>query len=249
MSIHRKNLYCRFFLLFFFISPASANDKIAVIIDDLGFHYPNGLRTLQLSGKVASSFLPYTPYAIKLAHKAHQLNKEILLHLPMEALGKKSQEPGILTSTQPFHKFYQTLYGDLFNIPHISGINNHKGSLLTGNRVRMQWLMRELSQLGNIFFIDSYTHFSSVVYQTAKDYGIKTARRDTFLDNVRTHEAIQKQWQKLIDRAKINGSALAIGHPYKQTLDILEKNLPLLKQQNIDLITVKQLIQFQQNRQ
>jgi uncharacterized protein len=249
MMNRRRILHHSFLLLFCFVLPAQSNSKIAIIIDDLGFNYQKGLRTIQLRGNVSCSFLPYTPYGVKLAQKAHQLNKEIILHLPMEAMGKNTNDLGALTTKLPFSIFYKTLYDDLFNIPYISGINNHKGSRLTGNHVRMQWLMRELSQLGNIFFVDSYTHFSSIAYQTAQSYGVNSTRRDIFLDNTKTPEAIQHQWDKLIIIAKEKGQALAIGHPYTETLDILEKNLPLLEQQKIQLITVNQLIKLQQRQQ
>jgi len=46
--------------------------------------------------------------------------------------------------------------------------------------------------------------------------------------------------------AKKNGSAVAIGHPFPETLDVLEEYIPQLKAAGIKLLPVSQLIQQQQ---
>ncbi len=53
--------------------------------------------------------------------------------------------------------------------------------------------------------------------------------RDVFLDDVRTTEAITGQLQQGIALARKQGSAVLIGHPYPQTLEVLERELPRLR--------------------
>ena len=74
-------------LLLCFSPPAPADaPRIAIIIDDLGYHLANGRRAIRLPGPVAYSFLPGAPRARALAEFANELGKEVLLHLPLQAL-------------------------------------------------------------------------------------------------------------------------------------------------------------------
>jgi polysaccharide deacetylase 2 family uncharacterized protein YibQ len=46
-----------------------------------------------------------------------------------------------------------------------------------------------------------------------------------FLDNIRTPQQLEKQFQRLIKFAHRNGFALAIGHPYPETMAYLNQRL------------------------
>jgi polysaccharide deacetylase 2 family uncharacterized protein YibQ len=69
-----------------------------------------------------------------------------------------------------------------------------------------------------------------------------------FLDDERTEEAIFKQLQTAISMAQKQGSVVMIGHPYPQTLAVLERELPKLKAQGIDWIDIKMMISVRGNR-
>ncbi|MNE96285.1 Divergent polysaccharide deacetylase [compost metagenome] len=69
-----------------------------------------------------------------------------------------------------------------------------------------------------------------------------------FLDDVRTTEAIAGQLQQGIALARKQGSAVLIGHPYPQTLEVLERELPRLKAQGIEWIEIRQMIAERSNR-
>ena len=66
--------------------------SIVIIIDDIGDNLSYGLRAVRLPGAVSCAFLPHTVYARRLAIAAHKLNKEVILHLPMES--EDEQSPG-----------------------------------------------------------------------------------------------------------------------------------------------------------
>ena len=69
-----------------------------------------------------------------------------------------------------------------------------------------------------------------------------------FLDDVRTTESISGQLQLGIALARKQGSAVLIGHPYPQTLEVLERTLPQLKGQGIELIRLSQMIAVRSNQ-
>ncbi|WP_162233865.1 divergent polysaccharide deacetylase family protein, partial [Pseudomonas endophytica] len=82
----------------------------------------------------------------------------------------------------------------------------------------------------------------------AQKIGLASVSRDVFLDNVRTEEAITQQLNTAIKHAKAHGSAVMIGHPYPQTLAVLERELPTLKAQGIEWIDIKQMISVRSNQ-
>ncbi|HAJ92283.1 MAG TPA: divergent polysaccharide deacetylase family protein, partial [Gammaproteobacteria bacterium] len=228
--------------------PENGLPAIAIIIDDLGTKRELGKRIVNLPGPVACAFMPYGRYTDALARKAHTQHKEVMLHLPMQAvedapamLGK-----GVLTLDMTRPRFRATLARDLAAVPHISGLNNHMGSLLTRHPGTMAWLMEALVKRGDLFFVDSRTTSATVAEQLALEYGIPNTARNVFLDNVPTRQAVRVQLQKLIAIAKREGTALGIGHPYPGTVAVLAEELGKLEQQGVRLLPVSRLIELQQ---
>ena len=233
--------------LFLFVLTAHAQTephaRISIIIDDLGDQRQAGLRAIQLPGPVTYAFLPNTPYSESLANAAHAQGKEVMLHLPMQAMGSNNLGPGGLTLDMSRKQFHKTLHSSLASVPHVAGINNHMGSLLTRHPGHMQWLMEEIKQLETLFFIDSRTTHHTVATQLAKEYQVPTRQRDVFLDDDPSPEAIAKQFNRLIDKAIKQGSAIGIGHPYDSTLNVLSVMLPQLEQMGIKLVPASQLVE------
>jgi len=215
---------------------------ISIIIDDLGQQLIVGERAVALPGEITYAFLPFTSHATHLAELAHQQNKEVMIHMPMQAIGENNLGKGGLTLDMSQQHFMTTLKENLNAIPHISGINNHMGSLLTQYPGHMGWLMAALSERHDLFFVDSRTTEHTVAYQMASEYKIPSINRNVFLDNIRSEAAISRQFDRLIKLAKRNGTAVAIGHPYAETIAFLEKELPTLEQQGITLIKTSALI-------
>jgi polysaccharide deacetylase 2 family uncharacterized protein YibQ len=92
------------------------------------------------------------------------------------------------------------------------------------------------------------TSETSVAALLASENWIPNRRRDVFLDHDRSPAAIEEQFQRLLQLARQNGSALAIGHPYPETLELLEQELPKLAQSGYRLIPVSELLKLQRKR-
>ena len=231
-------------------APAARPPVIALIIDDLGARAARGRRAIELPGPVAMSFLPGGKHTAELARLAHDRDKEVMLHMPMQALGQKTRHhhAGELMAEMPQPEFLDTLARNIAAVPHVSGINNHRGSLLTQTSSNMAWLMQALFDHGELFFIDSRTTAETVAADMAMAYGVPNASRNVFLDNVATPEAVRRQFRELVDRARRDGSALAIGHPHPATLKVLNEELPRLEEQGLQLVPVARLIERQKER-
>ncbi|GEM_PF-3581742 len=213
---------------------------ISIIIDDIGYSREIGAQLLDLPRPVTLSILPHSPHGAALAQRAQRSGHEIMLHLPMESSIGADSGPGTLASGMSGEQFERTLLDNLRAIPGISGVNNHMGSLLTSRRDAMQQLMDGIAAHGELFFVDSRTAIGTVAEDTARRFGIPSTRRDVFLDNLQEVAAIDRQFDKLLERARRNGYALAIGHPYPETLAVLQRRLPQLR--GIRLIRVDQQI-------
>lgn len=224
------------------LPPPQTKAIISIIIDDLGYRYRNSLRAVHSPYSLTCSFLPHSPFAEKLARQAWLLNKDVMVHLPMEAISGKSIGPGGLYQNMSRQAFEETLIKSIKAIPHATGINNHMGSLLTRNHTAMDWLMRQIAKRNNLFFVDSRTTQKSHAVMHANLNGVMNTGRDIFLDNVVESKSIKHQFNRLIWQAQRRGSALAIGHPHPETLAVLDQELPKLSQMGVKLVPVSQLI-------
>ncbi len=216
----------------------SAAPRVAIIIDDLGNDLEAGRRVARLPAAVTCSFLPATPYGAMLARLAHALDKEVMLHLPMDSIDDRPLGRHGLTVGMTRKQFMASLRHDLDAIPHVIGVNNHMGSLLTQLPENMVWLMAELRRRG-LYFIDSRTTRATVAQDTARSFGIVSGRRDVFLDNVPTVEAVDRQFDKLLAMARRRGRAIAIGHPYPATVEVLERRL---RRPEVEVVPVSALL-------
>ena len=97
-----------------------------------------------------------------------------------------------------------------------------------------------LSRRG-LFFLDSRTTDATVAEATAEQASVRSVSRRVFLDDVATEDAVRAQLDELVRRAREEGDAVAIGHPYPVTLFVLEKDLPELAKRGVRLVRVAEL--------
>lgn len=231
-------------LVAFFIgtAPGHAEKYASIIIDDLGNSRIHSERVLELSGPLTLAILPHTRFAASLATRAHKDGKEVMLHLPLQSVQHHSHTPGTLTLHMTRARFIDQLDANLRSIPHIRGINNHMGSLLTQHPGHMDWLMAELSRRDGLYFIDSRTTRKSVVAAFADKYDIPHMPRDIFLDPDFRPDTIRRQFARFVNRAYETGFAIAIAHPHPRTLQFIQDNLEQLEKNSIKLVVVSELI-------
>ena len=255
----RCSRFLLFSLLLVFTAPGTSSPPvflppeqpiISIIIDDLGDHLERDFSVVELPGPVTLSLLPHTPHARSIAHYAADMGKEVMLHLPMEPMGTENMGPGGLTEQMDRADFTETLLSDIDHLPNIVGINNHMGSKLTRSTKQMRWLMETLEERHpSLFFVDSFTSLHSVAFAVATEYSVPRARRDVFLDHDRDLFSISLQFKRLIAKAKKHGSALAIAHPYPETIEFLSYWLPRLEQKGVKLVPASEFVELRQRRE
>lgn len=216
---------------------------IAIIIDDMGHHQALGQRLVDLDYPLTLAFLPFRRHTDALAQAGYGNGKEIMLHVPMANTRGVALGAGGLEAEMSRPAIGDSLRRSLQSIPHVRGVNNHMGSLLTQKHEMMLPVMAELRRYP-LFFVDSRTIASTVAADVALAQKIPTLSRDVFLDHEQTEAYVHQQFQQLLKVAREKGSAIAIGHPHPVTVAYLEKHLPELDAQGIAIASISALWQL-----
>lgn len=218
--------------------------RAAILIDDLGQDLEAAQDLLSMDAALTFAVLPHLPHSRRIAEAVHRRGREVLLHLPMEPEDPVAHDPGpgALTSGMSREELRAALGRALDAVPHIVGVNNHMGSRLTEVDWVMEVVLRALKERG-LFWVDSLTSPRSQGYRMAKRLGIGAARRQFFLDNEATEEAVRESLEQFAEFAARKGKAIAIGHPHPATRSALRAMLPKLKARDIRIVPVSELLE------
>ncbi|MDO3376942.1 divergent polysaccharide deacetylase family protein [Geoalkalibacter halelectricus] len=217
--------------------------RVAIIVDDLGQDLWSARALLALDLDLTFAVLPDLPYSTRVAQLAYQGGREVIVHVPMEPLDFPAKNPGVdaLLTGLSDEEILRRLQGHLAQIPHAVGANNHMGSRFTQNSAGMRVVMAEMARR-EMFFVDSLTTNGSVVRHAATEFAVPFARRDIFLDNVQDVDKIRQELRRLIQFAQRNGSAIAICHPYRETLEALRLEEQSFARAGVRVVPVSQLL-------
>ena len=231
-----------------FLPPASPAGKkfagkprAAIIMDDMGHSRNAAQAALELPFPVTLAIIPDEEHAEWTARLARQRGREILAHVPMQPLGKANPGARALRTDISDQENLARLRWHLQRVPGAVGVNNHMGSRFTSDAQRMTLVLAELRRHG-LFFVDSRTSGSSAGYRLARHLGLAAAGRDVFLDNERQVGKILGQIDTLIAKAGKQGSAVAICHPYPETLAALRQAAPRFRARGVELVPVRMLL-------
>ncbi len=225
--------------------PAAAPEKLAaIIIDDMG----NSLDVLQdvfdLGIPLTVAILPRSPYALETAQAAHDRDFEVILHLPCESLNHQEVLPPlspIIRSDMGPDEIRALVAESLDSVPFVIGVNNHMGSKLTQDRAAMIPVLDVLKER-RLFFIDSVTAGRSIAYDQARKMGVRSAYRHVFLDSEVGADYSREKLAELFKLAKKNGRAIAIGHPFPETIQALKDSRALARKYGIRLVPASAIV-------
>jgi hypothetical protein len=221
-------------------SPVAARPQLAIVIDDLGNDRAQADSVFRLAYPLTVSVLPHEANSGEIAEEAHRRGYQVMLHLPMaSSAGAKDEaielQPGMASAAVE-----KTVAAMLETVPYAAGVNNHEGSLGTADQKLMDELMPLLHDR-NLFFIDSRTTVATVAETAAHAAGVAAARRNVFLDDEQSVPAIRRQFALAIREAHEKGGALAIGHPHRETLEVLNEMLPEAERQGVRLVFASEI--------
>ncbi len=224
------------------LPPPPSRPRLAVIIDDIGNNH-RYKELVNIGVPITLAVMPSRTFSKEAATYAYRKGAEIILHLPMQPKGYPETDPGkgALLVQMTREQILGMLKKDIETVPHITGVNNHMGSQFTEFHTGMKVVLSDLKERG-LFFIDSKTSLHSKAYTLARSMKVRSAERSVFLDNVQEEAAISRQLTEAVRVAKEMGEAIAIGHPYPSTVAVLEKMLPRLNDEGIELVRASALV-------
>ena len=216
---------------------AGYKPRLVIIIDDVAYkHQADAIKAVNL--KLTPSFFPATSAHPETPVLARRFSF-YMIHLPMQALGgPKGAEIGTLTVDDDYEKIAKKLQSIKRDFPNLKYINNHTGSRFTSDAAAMDRMMRAVRD-ENLIFVDSKTTSPTKVYGAAKKYSMPYIARDVFLDHDGSKAAVRKQLKYAVELAKKRSYAIAIGHPHKNTLEVLQESTKLL--QEVEVVYLKDL--------
>ena len=216
---------------------------IGIIIDDFGYrndHISNGF--LEIPAKLTYAIIPGHDHSQSFSKKAYDAGYEIIVHLPMENIGKTyGEEEYVLMSYFQDDEIKNRIHKAFDHLPESIGLNNHQGSRGTADSRVMTHVANVIKEKKK-FFIDSRTTSNSLAESTMRKYGVPTNKRDIFLDNELDEEKIKAQLMKLADVSERKGIAIGIGHVKPQTLNVLAREIPILQEKGFRFEFVSRLV-------
>jgi len=224
--------------------PPPAGDTAAIIIDDMGNSLEALNEILALNIPLTISVLPFSPYAQETARIAHEHGLEVMLHLPGESLNNTEDyaaEEWMIRSEMSENEIRDLVKKSLETVPYASGVNNHMGSRITQQESVMRPLLETIGE-HRLFFVDSRTTDRSIAYDLAMEMGIPVARRHVFLDSTVGRDFSRQKIVELLRLSQTKGKAVAIGHPFPETLCALRENVELFEKFEVRPVFASQMV-------
>ncbi|MDG1707743.1 MAG: divergent polysaccharide deacetylase family protein, partial [Emcibacteraceae bacterium] len=209
------------------------NDTVILVIDDLGMVKDMTQEMIDMNVPMTLAFLPYandiSPQVNRAYNKGHDC-------IPSEQVGLIK---GL--SSAPANVQMDTIEYNLSQFENYIGINNHMGSKFTEDTDAVNRLLSVI-KTRELLVLDSKTTANSVLETLAEDQQIPVINRDVFLDNTEDEQYIMGQLAVLERMAKRHGNALAIGHPYPETVAALKRWIPTLSAKGITVVPISQKV-------
>jgi polysaccharide deacetylase 2 family uncharacterized protein YibQ len=221
---------------------------LAIIVDDIGPDIAVARRVMALEPPVTLAILPYAAAAPVLSREALEAGREVFVHLPMEPGGLDDPGPWALSRAQDDQAVAERVRWAFARVPGAAGFNNHMGSGFTSDSQAMGRVFAALTGSEALVFVDSLTGPRSIAAASARDAGFPALRRDVFLDTDRDEGAIAARLEDALALAASRGHAIAIGHPYAETLAVLETLAERAEAHGVEIVTVRALAQARGTR-
>lgn len=196
----------------FDIPPAINGAVLVFVFDDAGLNPANVKRYTALPFPVTIAVLPKLSHSRECADITRTSGNEVILHQPMQAVNLKvNPGPGAILPEMSTFEIASVLKENLSEIGPVKGLNNHEGSLITQDVIKIGTVLDVADEAG-IFFLDSRTTAETKAPQAALERGMQIYERDVFIDDVITRRVMLLEIYRGINIANKKGAAIMIGH-------------------------------------
>lgn len=215
------------------IPPAKNGATLVFIIDDGGYDTYNLKLYTSLPFPIAIAVLPKLAHSKDCAAIVRNSGQELMLHQPMQAQNLKlNPGEGAILPDMSLSEVYRQVSENIAEIGPIKGLNNHEGSLITCDVMKIGAVLDAVLDNG-IFFVDSRTSAQTKAPQAALERDMKILERDVFIDDIISKDEMLSQIYRGLGIANKNGKVIMIGHVDKSAKilpQLLNDMYPYLKQ-------------------
>jgi hypothetical protein len=217
--------------------------RLAILIDDGGYHLDLLREVLKLGKPMTYAILPGAPHTREAALLVHRLGGEVMLHLPMEPKEENPSgfERDMVKGAMSSAEIRQILRDGLSRVPHVRGMNPHMGSRATEDPRVMEAIMEVLKERG-LYYIDSHTSPHSAGMRAAQARGVPAGQNGKFIDAVRKAENIREAVLAAATAARRQGKAFAIGHPDPLTVRAIRELVPEIEKTGVRLVFASEIV-------
>ena len=224
-------------------APAKKQVQFAILLDDGGNSLELAKEFASIKYPVAIAVLPHLEYTKQTAQIAKKAGKTVFLHFPMAPKSYPNTDPGkgAVLPNMPQLIINGIVRENFENIGiEVDGFNNHMGSGITEDAVKMEQILLASKAYTNRF-VDSRTTADTKAYAECVKAGYKCGENRLFIDNDNSVEAILAKIYEAAEKSRDDGSIIAIGHVRPNTLQALKIALPELEKRNYKLVSVTSL--------
>ena len=194
------------------IPDAQRGATLVFIFDDAGQSVSKVKRYTSLPMPLTIAVLPQLPHSRECANAIRAAKKEVMLHQPMQAENLKiNPGPGAITPDMSTFDIAEVLKKNLAEVGPVAGLNNHEGSLITEDEIKIGTVL-DVAAEKNIYFVDSRTTAATKAPQAALERDMHIFERDVFLDDVVNKPQILAQIYRALGIANKKGKVIIIGH-------------------------------------
>ena len=206
----------------FAIPPARNGATLVLVLDDAGRSAENVRRYTALPFPLTIAVLPRLPQSRACADVARSAGKEVILHQPMQAMNPRLDPgEGAIHAAMSGAEIAAVIQENLAELgPGIVGMNNHEGSLITADIVRIGMVLDVCRERG-IYFLDSRTTAETKAPQAALERDMPIFEKaGPYIDNEIDRAKMLARLYETLAYANEHGRAIVIGHVDK-SVDIL----------------------------
>ena len=228
----------------FAIPQAAKGATLVFIFDDAGQSVAKVKRYTSLPIPLTIAVLPQVSHSKECADAVRAAGKEVMLHQPMQAENLKlNPGAGAISPDMSTYEIASLLKKNLSEVGPVKGINNHEGSLITEDVIKIGAVLDVAAEEG-VYFLDSRTTAATKAPQAALERDMTIFERDVFLDDVVNRDRILDQIYRALGIANKKGRVIIIGHVDKSSdiiPSLLREMYPYLQQKGYRFATLSQL--------